>query len=372
MPRRQPLLTSYEAEDCIFLLTPIRGQFKDIENKEWLIQSGRMHYSEFLNPEFAPSDDYMSLFYVLVEKYKRRLAVEAYKIAERLCHEKSGCITVLSLARAGTPIGVLVVKIIRHFFERECAHFSLSIIRDKGLDFAAIDYVREQGFTDKSIAFIDGWTAKGVISKELSKSISLYNHQGNARISDRLYVIADLSGTAHYSATQDDYPIPSSLLNSTVSGLVSRSILNEEIGPHDFHGCVVYRGLAKVDRSQWFIDQIFGELLAMGCPASSTWAKPQIKQTALARTEFLKSTARTYGVTDFNRIKPGLAEATRAMLRRAPDVLLVNTSNLSDVSHLINIAESKKIRVEELAEMPFSACAIVKDVSFSASSKITQ
>lgn len=365
MASGKPLITSYSSEDCMFLLKPIKAKFQDIENKEWLIQSGQMHYSQFLNPEFAPSDDYMSLFFSLVNKYKTRVAAEAYRIAERLCAEKSGSIAVLSLARAGTPIGVLVARIIRHFFQRNCSHFSLSIIRDRGLDFAALDYVRTLGFSEKNIAFVDGWTAKGVISRELSKSVKLYNHRTGSYLPDALYVIADLSGTAHFAATEDDYAIPSSVLNSTVSGLVSRSILDDQIDSSDFHGCVVYNELAHADRSVWFVDQVFEELLKVERPTSAGRATSQINAVRNDRVEFLKSVARVYGVSDPNRIKPGVAEATRAMLRRVPDLLLLNPEKLHDVAHLLHIAERKGIEIRELREMPFVACTIVKDVSLS-------
>ncbi len=37
--------------------------------------------------------------------------------------------------------------------------------------------------------------------------------------------------------TREDFLIPSACLNSTVSGLVSRTVLNDDlIGPADFHG----------------------------------------------------------------------------------------------------------------------------------------
>jgi hypothetical protein len=52
-----------------------------------------------------------------------------------------------------------------------------------------------------------------------------------------------LAAQADVAATYDDYAIPSGILNATVSGLTSRSILNAAIGPEDFHGCVFYQGI---------------------------------------------------------------------------------------------------------------------------------
>ncbi len=58
-----------------------------------------------------------------------------------------------------------------------------------------------------------------------------------------------------------------------------------------------------------------------------------------------------------------MAEATRAMLRRVPDLLLLNPEKLNDVVHLLHIAARKGLEIRELPEMPFAACTIVKNVS---------
>jgi hypothetical protein len=44
------------------------------------------------------------------------------------------------------------------------------------------------------------------------------------------------------AASAEDYLIPSSILNATLSGLISRSVLNADyIYAQDFHGCVFYQ-----------------------------------------------------------------------------------------------------------------------------------
>jgi len=69
-----------------------------------------------------------------------------------------------------------------------------------------------------------------------------------------------------------------------------------------------------------------------------------------------------FSVTDINRIKPGIAEATRVMLRRVPDLLIVNDAINPNTAHLIRIANEKSIEVCVLPDMPFGACALIKDV----------
>ncbi len=57
--------------------------------------------------------------------------------------------------------------------------------------------------------------------------------------------------------THDDILIPSSCLNSTVSGLVSRTFLRKDIiRKFDFHGAVYYEELENSDLSYEFINTI--------------------------------------------------------------------------------------------------------------------
>ena len=132
---------------------------------------------------------------------------------------------------------------------RQVVHYSLSIIRDRGIDEVALQHILEQGHAPESIVFIDGWTGKGVISRELARATSDFNRRHGVAIDSGLYVLSDLAGTAACAASAIDYLIPSGILNATVSGLVSRSVLNESIGAGDFHGCVYYDMFEPYDLS---------------------------------------------------------------------------------------------------------------------------
>lgn len=365
--RLQPLSGSYPLEDCQFLLTEIVAEYQTVADKERLIQSGQLHYSELIHQESAPSDEYLQLFLHLTLQYKQRLAQELVRLAQLIAQKRSGPITLISLARAGTPIGVLLQKTLTQCLQRDANHYSISIIRDRGIDTNALDYllyIKEHN--PDSFVFIDGWTAKGVITRELKAAIVDYNRSRKVNISNELFVVSDIGGTADVAATYDDYTIPSALMNSTVSGLISRSILNKQIGEHEFHGCVSYQNLKEHDRSNWFVDQIFANV-KMQVNASTPHVVGVEDKEALnslrARTQqFLADIQKRFAVSDINRIKPGVAEATRVMLRRVPDVLLVREKNHPDVLHLEQLAKEKGIPVYEEPTMPFGACALIKDV----------
>lgn len=355
----RPLLGSYAADDCQFLLKAIEPEYRTVEEKERLIQSGQLHYSEMIQKEVAPSSVYTELFIRMTEQYKCRLAQEIMRLAWLITQKRSGDITLLSLARAGTPIGVLLQRALVTYFNRTSCHYSISIIRDRGIDSAALDYLLAQGTDPSSIVFVDGWTAKGVITRELHAAVDQYNQQRQTDISRELFVVSDIGGVADVQATFDDYTIPSGLMNSTVSGLISRSVLNHQIKPGEFHGCVRYDHLKSQDRSQWFIDQVVQQMQPGQLAPEPENTRQQRQQETKA---FLDRIQQKYQVSDINRIKPGIAEATRVLLRRVPDLLILRSQDNPDTRHLECLAQEKQVPVQINADMPFGACSLIKDV----------
>jgi hypothetical protein len=70
-----------------------------------------------------------------------------------------------------------------------------------------------------------------------------------------------------------------------------------------------------------------------------------------------------FGVRDRNRIKPGIAEATRAVLRRVPERLLVRDPDDPDVRHLVHLALERALAVDLLPpESSFRAVSIIREM----------
>ncbi|HEX7132813.1 MAG TPA: RNA-binding protein, partial [Iamia sp.] len=67
---------------------------------------------------------------------------------------------------------------------------------------------------------------------------------------------------------------------------------------------------------------------------------------------------RRYGIDDPNRIKPGVGESTRVLLRRKPDRLLVRDEG-EDVAHLLQLAAERDVPVEQFSAMPYSSCGLI-------------
>lgn len=352
---------SYRPEDVTLLLKPIHMSFMDdLARKEALIQRGERHYSEMLSSEKAPSPEYGALFQAAHADNRSRLASNCILLARMLVNRYGPNVTIVSLARAGTPVGVIVHRIISRLLGGQSSHYSVSIIRDRGIDAVALRAVLARGHAPGSVAFVDGWTGKGVISRELHSAVARFNEANGVVIDSTLNVLTDLAGCAAAACTED-YLISSSILNATVSGLISRSVLNEKIGANDFHGCVYFEDLAAHDLSRWFVDNVVcaaQDLLATGTLV------PLLREDRTTVAErsraFMAHALETYGIEDINLVKPGLGEATRVLLRRNPERLVVRDLGDLRVAHLLVLAHEKNVLVQDEPDLPYHAVSIIR------------
>ncbi|MDN3610845.1 cysteine protease StiP family protein [Vibrio ostreicida] len=358
---KETIVGSYDKNDCEFLLDVIEPTYYEIEDKEKLIQSGELHYSDMISRESRPTAQYSELFFTFTDKYKRKLAEHILTLAKIIDKNRSGEIVLVSLARAGTPIGVLLKKALELTLNREARHYSISIVRDRGIDTNALDYlIKNQSIASHSIVFIDGWTAKGVINRELKLSIDRYNLKNNTAVPRDLYVISDCGGCADFCATDEDYPIPSSMLNSTVSGLISRSVWQSKQSGR-FHGCVINNHLADDDHSNWFIDQVVREFNRESEHENTLLESQNVRQEKMQC--FVEKMKKAHSISDINYMKPGIAESTRVMLRRVPSLLILRSLDSSKVQHLILLAKEKNVTIFEDETLLFEACTIIKTMN---------
>lgn len=355
-----PFSGSYAPGDVRFLLKPVALRPTPVAEKERMIQSGRRHYSEMIPPEEVPDEAYLTLYRSALKRNGARLASDVAALAAALAERADGRseIVIASLARAGTPIGILVVRALRTM-GLDAHHYSISIIRDRGIDLEALAWIAGR-HDPADVVFLDGWTGKGAISRELRRSLADRPHG----FEPFLAVVADPAGRADLAATAEDYLIPSGILGSIVSGLVSRSILNAAlVGPGDFHACVYHRHLAPADLSRDFVDTV--EALAPVGPVAPAGWDPEARAAAASACDAAIAAIRArFGVADRNRVKPGIAEATRALLRRVPDRLLVKDPGNPDLAHLLALAAAKDVPVEPLAAgSRFRTIAIIGSVA---------
>lgn len=355
---------SYRPEDVHILLKPIAMELIEVAEKERLIQSGQRHYSEMLSPETLPSPRYMDMFHQAFAMNRRRMAQGLLDLAAIVAARRPNAITLVSLARAGTPIGVVLKHVLADILDRPATHYSISIIRDRGIDQNALRFIlNDESRAPAGIVFVDGWTGKGVIARELAASVEFFHRTHGIRLDATLFALTDLAGVG-IAPTDEDYLIPSSILNATMSGLISRSILNEGIGPDDFHGCVFYREFVSGDLSRWFVDELLREIRALleeGYAPCPTPVDP-LRARERSRT-WLAAIKERFGIMDENLIKPGIGEATRVLLRRVPRLLILRDPHAPEALHLLQLAQEKQVHWEVDPALPYQAVSLIKGLS---------
>ena len=356
-----PFTGSYTPDDVQFLLKPMTLPDTPVHIKEELIQSGKKHYSQLLTHESLPPDDYLPLFYRAMDLNQDRMAEHLLLLAESILATRPQGITLVSLARAGTPVGVLLKQVLKRHFNTPVEHYSISILRDVGIDQNALRYILKN-HAPESLVFVDGWTGKGVIARQLATSLAAFANTDGIVIPAELYVLTDLSGWATVAASSEDYLIPSCILNATISGLVSRSVYEPATAnPADFHGCVYYDRFAAQDLSQYFIAAILARVEGIkDRPKTQAYNRRQLQATSR---QFLQWVAEQYGMTRHNHIKPGIGEATRVLLRREAQLLLLQDLDCEATLHLRWLAESKDIPIAVYSDLPYRAAALIKEIA---------
>lgn len=158
--------------------------------------------------------------------------------------------------------------------------------------------------------------------------------------------------------TNADILIPSSCLNSTISGLISRTFLRDDIiRKNDFHGAVYYGNLREKDLSYEFINKIESKF-----QKEYKEANPIFKHSGM---EKVKEIANWFHINNINLIKPGIGETTRVLLRRVPWKVLIDKDCKADASlkHIMKLAEEKKVTIEYCSLGNYKACGIIKNMA---------
>ncbi|MFE6662538.1 phosphoribosyltransferase [Streptomyces sp. NPDC057697] len=357
-PLRGPAFSSYAPDEVGWLLQDLSDTELEAptEEREEAIQSGGAHYAESLPVEYQPSAHYQSLFKAALELSAARVARAVGTVTETVLAERTPRPVLVSLARAGTPVGVLMRRWARHRHGVDLPHYAVSIVRGRGIDANALRWLAAH-HDPADVVFVDGWTGKGAITRELSAALA-----GFEGFDPEIAVLADPGGCVRTYGTREDFLIPSACLNSTVSGLISRTVLRSDlVGPEDFHGAKFYRELADADVSGHFLDTVAAhfdevvdavdaevkELLAADrAPTWEGWAA-------------VERISEEYGIHDVNLVKPGVGETTRVLLRRVPWKILAKRGAGADLEHIRLLAEQRGVPVEEVDELPYSCVGLI-------------
>jgi hypothetical protein len=360
------LRSSYRQDEVSFLLTDLSGHALELSlrEREQAIAAGR-NYAQMLPIEFRPSAAYLDLFDALLEQFAAQIAEHIGVLTEMAFAARADRPVLVSLARAGTPVGILMRRWALFSRDAELPHYSVSIVRGRGIDQVALDYIVAR-HDPASILFVDGWTGKGAIATELGQALADYAAHGGPELAADLAVIADPGHCSTLFGTREDLLVPSACLNSTVCGLVSRTVLNDElIGPGMFHGAKVYRELADADRSARFLDAISDCFADVAEGVSARWpaAYAADRTVTFAGRRTVSRVQAEFGLPSQHLVKPGAGEATRVLLRRLPWQVLVRPDCRGMLSHLLLLASERGVPVVDYPDMPYSCIGLVSPLA---------
>ncbi|MFD8203344.1 phosphoribosyltransferase [Streptomyces sp. NPDC059701] len=363
-PLRGPAFSSYAPDEVGWLLQDLSEVTLEAptEEREEAIQRGGAHYAESLPVEYQPSEQYQELFHAALEASAARLARAVGAVTEIVLTERSPRPVLVSLARAGTPVGILMRRWAQYRHGLDLPHYAVSIVRGRGIDANALRRLAAD-HDPADVVFVDGWTGKGAITRELAAALRDFEvSDGITGFDPEIAVLADPGSCVRTYGTRDDFLIPSACLNSTVSGLISRTVLRADlVGPHDYHGAKFYRELSGADLSRAFLDAVSARF-----PEVADTVDAQVKELLAAdRTPTWEGWAAVeriseeYGIHDVNLVKPGVGETTRVMLRRVPWKVLARAGAGADLDHVRLLAEQRGVPVEEVAGLPYTCVGLI-------------
>ena len=341
--------TSYtNPEEVQLLLKDMTGKVEPVSMEE---RARRVANGEYVRSiiikEYDAPEEYTRIVKKALPEYISNVAKYVGVLAEQLYEAKGEKLVLVDIVRAGIPIGILVRRYINKFYGVKVPHYGVSLV--KGLDKEAMQYIIDKHGKD-GIQFIDGWTGKGTVTKEIRNDVA----ENLPGVDSSLAVLSDPINITKYAGTREDVYIPHSPLNAAVTGLVSITVLNPEYKEEgDFHAAIYLDELEKDDISQWYVDEI-----------TNLFTKQTTSPVGVNDNEddtLIDKLAEKY---DRNKklINPGINEAARAILRRHLEKLVVNDLHDDEVKTLIELAEYKGIKVEEDKQLKgYKAVTIADD-----------
>jgi PELOTA RNA binding domain/Phosphoribosyl transferase (PRTase) len=198
--------------------------------------------------------------------------------------------------------------------------------------------------------------------RELGDAVAAANEELATHFSAELAVLADPGACVRTFGTRDDFLIPSACLNSTVSGLVSRTVLNTAIlAPGQFHGAKFYRDLAASDVSAHFLDAIARRFPDVAEDVARDWPAMQRadREPTWAGWADVEALSARYGIGDVTLVKPGVGETTRVLLRRVPWAVLARPDAGRELDHVRLLAEQRGVPVHDVPDLSYRCVGLI-------------
>ena len=141
----------------------------------------------------------------------------------------------------------------------------------------------------------------------------------------------------------------------------------------EFHGAVYFKKFEDIDVTNQFIDRVCDEIYKIKASVHgfdeflNTTAKcPLLIDAEWRGMSVVNSLCSKYDIADYKKVKPGIGEATRVLLRRVPWKVFINKNidkNDPDIAHIFELCEEKNVAIEYEELGHYKVCGVIKDLS---------
>ena len=342
--------SSYKSGQVELLIKDLSGIAcpVSIEERDKRVAEGEFERGILID-EYPMSEEYFNTAKKYIDSYMPNLASCIRILAEKLYAAKGKDLVLVSIIRAGVPVGILLKNYFLKKYHIDVPHYAVSLV--KGLDENAMRYILARHDAE-NIQFVDGWVGKGTVSKELEESALHY-----AGLHPDLAVLVDPIGISKYYGVCKDIAIPSAPFNAVVTGLVSITVFNNDmISEDDFHGAIYLHNWKDWDISQEFIDMAEQ---SMNYDSMSG----NLQKILFAPRKCNKDACKIFSEENnipMGLLNPGINEAARAILRRNLEVLYVRNLTDPNIKGIAELAKIKGIPVIEKPMESYSAISVAK------------
>jgi adenine/guanine phosphoribosyltransferase-like PRPP-binding protein len=344
-PLHGPAFGSYDRDDVAWLLKDLSAE--DAETTD------------------EGADEDLDLFDEALSASAQRVAYAVGLVTEHVLARRGQDAVLVSLAPSGTPIGVLMRRWAQRVHGLDLPHYAISLIHGRGIDQTALAYLAAH-HDPARVMFVDGWTGTGAVTRELAAAVEKANSTLDAHLSSpfspELAALADPGRSVSVYGTREDYLIPSACRGATVSGLVSRPVLDDDrVGPNDFHGAVFHADLDPADGSKKFVDavaarfpivrtKVMRDLGAhLGGDHTPTWVGWDAVEDAAER----------FADGDVSLVVAGVEETVRLLLHGEPAKILVNPPRDADLGQVKKLAEAREVPLERVSDLPYACIGLL-------------
>jgi Phosphoribosyl transferase (PRTase)/PELOTA RNA binding domain len=355
---------SYRTEDVTFLVKDLGDSLVEVPRAEYeqrVNQGG--HYAEMLpEEEYRPAAEALTLFERVLSRSARRLALAVGVATEKILSSRGPEPVLVSLCQTGTPIGILFRRWAAWRHGAALRHYTVSVVRGHGVDDNALAYILDR-HDGAALQFVDGWTGKGSIARELTATLDNRRRRHGTAPTDSLAVLVDPGDCAAISGTVDDFLVPNACLNATVSGLVSRTVVTPGlVRAEDFHGAKYYPELRDRDLSLYFLDTVSREFPAVRREVEVHTAEHHGngRTPSFAGERHAQRLATRYDVPDINLVKAGVSETVRMLLHRTAERVLVHPEAGQDVQDVRWLAARRAVPIEVRGDLRYACVGLMR------------